>query len=249
MKQLKWILLLSSLTGFSVAFGQNWKDTLNAARKAYKNGNYREALKYYKTADRLAPNDVDLSQEKGQTAFKAQEYVTAEQCFEKLSQSEKEPDKQVRAFNNLGNCRMKQENYAGAEEAYKAALRIDPSNEKARQHLMEAKRLKQQQEQQQQQENKEQQNQQKDSDPNQQHQQGTGEPKDEKNEQKKDQQKQQEQNQQRQQKSDRQQQESQLKDKQTERKLDDLSRQEMGTKKRLNGSKGSKGGKTARKDW
>ena len=65
------------------SFGQEWKDTLNEARRLYKKGNYKEALKYYKRAERLAPNDVDLSQEIGQTAYRANDFETAAENFER----------------------------------------------------------------------------------------------------------------------------------------------------------------------
>jgi Ca-activated chloride channel family protein len=42
---------------------------------------------------------------------------------------------------------------------------------------------------------------------------------------------------------------SKLQDKETERKLDELSKQEQAIKKRLNGSKGKKNGQQSTKDW
>lgn len=233
MRTLSCIFLIGSCLFFSPIYGQNWKDSLNAARSAYQKGNYKEALKYYKSADRLAPNDVDLSQEKGQTAYKANDFETAATCFEHLSKVEKTTAKKVRAYNNLGNCRMKTNDFQAAIDAYKNALRLDPTNEKARQHLAEAKRMKQQQDAAKQKKEKEQQQKQ---------QQTSGahaKPQAGQTQQKPSTQK----------PSTEQAKQQQLKDKQTDRKLDEIARQEMSTKKRMNGSKGSKSGNSVRNDW
>jgi tetratricopeptide (TPR) repeat protein len=224
----------------SLGFAQEWKDSLNRARALYKAGNYKEALKYYKSSERLAPNDVDLSEEMGQTAYKAGDFKTAETCFEEVAAKAETKEKRLRANTNLGETRMQQRNYEGAIEAFKNVLRENPSNEKARQRLMEAQRMKRQQDSKKNQTNKEQQQeQQKEQQQNKENKQNCDKPN---------------QNQQNQNSSQKQANkpntgDQKLQDKQTERKLDELSRQELGTKKRLDGSKGTKGGKRAGKDW
>jgi Ca-activated chloride channel family protein len=253
---MKWLVLIGFLvTVFATgtAWSQEWRDSLNHARNLYKNGKYKEALKYYKSAERLAPNDVDLSEEKGQSAYRAGNYKEAEQAYSTATVRQKDKKRKVAAYNNLGNSRMRQENYGGAEEAFKEALRLDPSNEKARQLLAEAKRLrrekqekeqKQQQEQQQNQNNPQQnQGDQQKGNQQQKQQSGQGQQKNQQSEQSGkagDQQKQGESAGKEQKK---------LADKQTERKLDELMRQEMDAKKRIDGSKGTSNGKKAKKDW
>lgn len=209
-------------------FSQDWEEELNQARKLYKAGKYKEALKYYKSAEKLAPKDVDLSEEKGQTAYRAGDFKTASECYERQANNSKNANNQLRAKTNLGESRMKQQDYQGAVDVYKDILRKDASNEKARQRLMEAQRLlKQQQKSQQDKQNQQQ---------------------DQKQQEK---QNQSNQNQQNQQKDSQQQKSGQqkLQDKETERKLDELSKQELGTKKRLDGSKGISSGNKAKKDW
>lgn len=215
-------------------FSQDWESELNQARKLYKSGKYQEALKYYKSAEKLAPKDVDLSEEKGQTAYRAGDFKTASECYERQVNNTKSASDQQRAKTNLGESRMKAQDYQGAVAVYKDILRNNASNEKARQRLMEAQRLLKQQ-QQSQQDQKNQQNQQQ-----------------QQNQEKKNEQNQANQNQQNQQKESPQQQTSgqqKLQDKETERKLDELSKQELNTKKRLDGSKGTSSGNKARKDW
>ena len=122
------------------SFGQEWKETLNEARDLYKKGNYKEALKYYKRAEQIAPNDVDLSQEIGQTAYRANDFKTASESFERQVNSSNTKEKEIRARTSLGESRMKQQDYQSAIDAYKDVLRLDSDNEQARQRLVEAKR-------------------------------------------------------------------------------------------------------------
>lgn len=246
MKEL--LLIALCFLGYT-AFGQDWEEDLNHARQLYKKGNYKEALKYYKRADQLAPNDVDLSQEIGQTAYRANDFRTAAENFERQANNAKTKEKEVQARTSLGESRMKQQDYQGAMDAYKEVLRLDQDNEKARQRLMEAKRLLEQQKKQQQnkqdkgnkEQDKQDQNQQQNKKQDQQKDQKDQNQQSQNNQQKQDPQNQQAQNQ----KADQQ----KLQDKETERKLDEFAKQELNTKKRIDGSKGTTGGKKARKDW
>ena len=242
------LLLTVLLTGAS--WSQEWRDSLSHARSLYKKGEYQKALKYYKSAQQLAPEGVDLSEEEGQTAYRAGDYPGAEKAFGRATARQKDAKRKSAAYNNLGSSRMKQENYQGAEDAFKEALRLDPSNETARQNLAEAKRKRKQKEQQQnqQQQNNQQQNQQQQQNQNQQQQQSSGQQgKEQQQQQQNSQNQQQQSNQNNSRKQGKEQQK--LADKQTDRKLDDLMRQEMDTKKRLDGSKGNSNGKAAKKDW
>lgn len=237
------LIIISCVLTF-ISFGQEWKDTLNEARRLYKKGNYKEALKYYKRAERLAPNDVDLSQEIGQTAYRANDFGTAAESFERQANNAQTKEKEISARTSLGESRMKQQDFQGAIDAYKDVLRLDQDNEKARQRLVEAKRLLEQQKKQQQNKQDKENKEQNKDDKNQQ--QNQKDQKDQQNDSKDKQQSQSQQNQESQQKQSEQ---KKLQDKETERKLDEFSKQELNTKKRLDGSKGTTGGKRARKDW
>lgn len=245
------IVTVASNTGMA----QEWRDTLNHARELYKKGNYKEALKYYKSADRLAPNDVDLSEEKGQSAYRAGKYKEAEEAFRTAASKQTDTKRKASAYHNVGNSRMKLKDYGGAEESFKEALRLDPKNEKARQQLAEAKRLKKEQEEQE--KKKQQENNENDpKDPGDKPNEGGEQPKEgEGKGQNNNKPKQPQEGQNKPSNNDAKPQpgsaskEQKLADKQTERKLDELMRQEMDAKKRLDGSKGKTNGSKAKKDW
>src|SRR3989338_7482455 len=222
MKTLVLLCFLIVAAASNTGMAQEWRDTLNRARELYKKGDYKEALKYYKSADRLAPNDVDLSEEKGQSAYRAGKYKEAEEAFRTAAGKQTNTKRKASAYHNVGNSRMKLKDYGGAEESFKEALRLNPENEKARQQLAEAKRLKKEQEEQEKKNNKPKQPQNGQDKP------GNSDAKPQSGSAGKEQ---------------------KLEDKQTERKLDELMRQEMDAKKRLDGSKGKTKGSKEKKDW
>ncbi len=244
-------LLLVFLSFAFSGYSQHYQDTINAARNASNQGQYKKALKYYKSAERITPKEVDLSQEMGQTAYKAGDFETAERCFDDLAAKSKTSKQRSTHITDSGISSMKAESYAAAEEKFKEAMRNDPSNEKARQLYMEAKRLRKQQEEAE-----------KDKDKEKGDQEDEGKDKKDQNDPKdpgeKDGQNQKKQNNanknKKSSKGDSQgqsngQPEGTLEDKQTERKLDELSRQEMDAKRRMNGTNGSHPGKKTTKDW
>ncbi|MDH4473462.1 MAG: tetratricopeptide repeat protein [Fluviicola sp.] len=256
MKTIVLLCFLIVTAASNLGMAQEWRDTLNRARELYKKGNYKEALKYYKSADRLAPNDVDLSEEKGQSAYRAGKYKEAEEAFRTAASKQTDTKRKASAYHNVGNARMKLKDYAGAEESYKEALRLDPKNEKARQQLAEAKRLKKEQEEQE----KKKQQEKKPSDPkdpgDDKPNEGEGDPKQGEGQgQNNNKPKQPQDGEGKPNNNDAKPQpgsaskKQKLTDQQTERKLNELMRQEMDAKKRLDGSKGKTNGSKAKKDW
>lgn len=242
MKKFFLIALLFAASAVHSVYGQEWRDSLDHARALYRKGKYTEALKYYKSAEQLGPAGINLAEEKGQSAYRSASYSEAEDAFREATKH-KDPKKRSAAYNNLGSARLKQKDLSGAQEAFKQALRLNPSNEKARQNLAEAKRIQKEEEQKRQEAQQDQKNQKDQQD----QQQSKGDPK---NRKPGDQQ----QNSPRKPKpgeGDRQPdtEQQKLADKHTDRKLDDLMRQEMETKKGLDGSKSIANGKAAKKDW
>ncbi len=241
MKLLLLVIVLVSGAANSI-YSQNYVDSLNAARNASNKGEYSKALKYYKSTERIKPKDLDLSQEMGQTAYKAGDFKTAKRCFDNLSANSKSSKARSTHQTDSGISSLGNEDYKGAEESFKEALRENPSNEKARQLLMEAKRKRKQKEseensgdgnnqqqgggqgnQQQQGQGQQQGNQQSNSNNN-----GDPQPGDSKNGKPG---------------------QGNLQDKQTERRLDELMKQEAEARRRMNGNNGTSQNKSAEKDW
>lgn len=144
MKHLLYIFFI--LIGTWLNAQEEWRDSLKVARKAYSNKEYSKALKYYESAQKKAPEDVDLSDEMGQSAYKAREFEQAEKIYQQSASSKKTKKDKSRTYHNMGNSRMQKKDYSGAIESYKEALRNNPKDEETRYNLSEAiRRLKDEQ--------------------------------------------------------------------------------------------------------
>lgn len=144
---MKWLLLFVVCSlGLGVQ-AQSWEDSLQKGKKLYKEGKYPQAYATLLEAQKIAPEGVDLSKDIGNAAYRSGDYKTAKSAFKSAAVAEESDMKRAGKWHNVGNSQMKEKDYAGAVESYKNALRADPSNDKTRYNLAEAKRrLKKQQE-------------------------------------------------------------------------------------------------------
>ena len=134
------LLLLIS----SNVISQKWRDSLMVARNSYKMGDYSKALRYYQSAQKNAPKELDFSDEIAQSAYKSDAFEQAEKIYS--AKSNKNDVNQAQTLHNIGNARMKQKNYQGAIDSYKEALRKNSKDEQTRYNLSEAiRQLKNQQ--------------------------------------------------------------------------------------------------------
>lgn len=134
-------------TVFAVqGFAQQWVDSLKVARSAYKNKLYDKSNRYYRSAQNLAPKDVDLSEEIAQSTYRSRDFDNAEKVYQQVASGKKEKIEKAKIQHNLGNARMKKKEYSGAIEAYKDALRNNPNDQETQYNLSEAIRQKNQQE-------------------------------------------------------------------------------------------------------
>lgn len=225
------VFLLTSGT----LLAQSWKDSLRQGNEHYKNQNYQQAYESFKEAQKLAPEDVDLSQDIGNAAYRINDYKTAEKAFLSATDTYEDDLQKGAQWHNVGNAQMKEKNYKSAVESYKNALRKNPADEKTRYNLAEAKRRVKQQESQQKKKNQSQESQQNKDDQESQQgdsQQDSGEG-DEADNQKEDDPQQGQPSQQN--GGSPVEGEGKLSDRKTDRMLDDLLKQEMDTKRKVQG--------------
>lgn len=229
---------------------QKWRDSLTVARDAYKKGDFEKAYNYTKSAQKNAPDDVDLSAELGQSSYRTQRFEEAEDYFSQNAIAENDRTKKASSFRNVGNAQMMQKNYQGAIESYKEALRNNPNDEKTRFNLSEAIReLKNQNQQKNQNEqNKDEQNNDSQNNKQNQNQQGQNDTNGKNNS--SSQSSNQENNTQSNSggKSNTGQ-SPKLQDKAVDKKLDDLMKQEAETKRRLGGRETGESSAKSGKDW
>lgn len=238
------ILVFLFVLSIQSLHSQTWKDSLRVARKAYQSGNYDRAFSAYLSTEKIAPKSVDISAEKGQAAYKASKLKESEKIYSKKSQAKSVPgNKKAASYHNLGNARFKQEKYEEAIEAYKQALRFNPNDPETRYNLARAMRKKQEKEKQ------EQQKQDEKNKSNSKQENSNSNPKETKNQQNNQQNpsstKQNSSNEENQAQHTK----SKLSDKQNEKMLNDLAKQEMQTKRKMNHKRTKSSSNKSGKDW
>lgn len=238
----------------SFSFSQQWRDSLAAAKDAYSKQEYSKALELYKSAQKNAPEEIDLSKEIGQSAYRNLQYKDAEEIYRQQVSTEKKAEEKAKSYHNLGNSLMKQKKYDQAIEAYKQSLRNDYSSDKTRHNLAEAMRLKQEQQRQKEQNKQDKQDNQNNQGENkEQNSTNQQQDKDDKKEQQTKDNQQSNNDQQNKSNSSNQQNSdsngSKLQDKAVEKKLDELMKQDAATKRKIGGSKTSSGSSKSGKDW
>jgi len=160
------ILILNTII-ISLAFAQG-KKYIRQGNASYEAADYDNSeLKYRKALEKNATS-FDAGFNLGDALFKQEKYDEAVKQFDNLAHSETTKENRAKAYHNLGNAYMvskdeqQQPKFEDAVEAYKNALRNNPTDDETRYNLAYAQKMLKEQQQKQQQ--KQQQDQKKDQD-------------------------------------------------------------------------------------
>jgi len=143
-------------SGQSIA--QTHRDLVKKGNESFHKGQYGDAEADYKKALQVKPGSATANFNLGDAYYKQKRFQEAGRSFGTFASSPNEEDARAKAFYNAGNSLFKENKFKESIEAYKQALRINPSDDDARYNLEMAK-LRQQQQQQQQKNQKQNQNQ------------------------------------------------------------------------------------------
>jgi tetratricopeptide (TPR) repeat protein len=134
-KQLATIVALFSLF---TAHAQDGKKMLNEANALFRQGQYAAADSLY----RIAMNDKRFAPESsfnlGDALYRQGKYTEAITAFNKAIEGSSDPTLKSDAWHNIGNSKFLNQDYEGAANAYKQALRLDPERDDTRQNLASA---------------------------------------------------------------------------------------------------------------
>lgn len=153
------LLLLISTLAIPAVHAQNDRQLIKKGNKEYRAGNMANAEVDYRKAQEQNPRNPQAAYNLGNALFAQDKDSAAVEQYERGVKMEVSPRRKAMGYHNMGVVCQKNKLYGEAIEAYKNALRLNPSDNESRYNL---ELCKHQQKKQQQQQQQNQQNQQKD---------------------------------------------------------------------------------------
>jgi tetratricopeptide (TPR) repeat protein len=125
---------------------QRWVDSIDLARKNYSQKKYDVALGIYERNTKKTPKAHKIENEVAQSYYRVREFKKALTHYKSSLNQTKNKEQKSKIHHNIGNSKFKLKDYKGAIESYKNALKLNPNDTETRYNLSEALRRKNQQE-------------------------------------------------------------------------------------------------------
>lgn len=127
------------ITLFSLSlFSQQVQEKIEEGNNFYKNKEYSRAADAYQKALGTDPSSTTARFNLANTHYKLDQKVEAVQQYTAMARDAREKDIRAKSFYNKGVILSQQKNLEESIEAYKNALRLDPSDKQARENLQKA---------------------------------------------------------------------------------------------------------------
>ena len=142
----KYLIIIALLFSVLSVSAQSDEKAIRKGNRYYKSGSYEQAIKNYRKALEIRPNNAKAQFNLGDAYYAKQSYDTAYNEFQKVV--EMSPDAKLKsdAVYNMGNCLLAQNKYYDAFNIYKVSLKLNPDNDNAlynleycRAHLVKSK--------------------------------------------------------------------------------------------------------------
>ncbi|MBT8296559.1 MAG: tetratricopeptide repeat protein [Gramella sp.] len=111
------------------------------AQDALADNDFASAEASYRKAIATDPSNTAAKYNMGNLYYTKEKSLNAEERLKEAAEIAETKSEKHRIFHNLGNSYMQQMNYQGAVDAFKNALRNDPSDEETRYNLALAKKM------------------------------------------------------------------------------------------------------------
>lgn len=135
-------LILYSLLFLSLAiFAQEKDKNLPKGNEEFVSKNFTDAEADYRISQSKTPKNAIASYNLGNAIYRQNQASEAKLSYLKALEKSKIRTEKHQAFHNLGNVFMKEKDYTKAVEAYKNALRNNPSDEETRYNYALAKKM------------------------------------------------------------------------------------------------------------
>lgn len=143
-------LVVASFVFANVAMAQNDRQYVRKGNRLFKKGDYSNALLEYQKALSVNENNTQAIYNMGCTALQMGNDSLAVKQFETAGRAETNKIRKSQAFHNIGVVMQAHQQYDQAIEAYKEALRNNPTDNETRYNLVLCKRQQKQNQQDQQ---------------------------------------------------------------------------------------------------
>ena len=159
------IAFLLMLISFSWAQDPN-RELVREGNERYLKGDYTGAEQAYSSASASKEPLLEAEFNKANTFYQQQKFEDAAKLYQQIGEGSTDAHIKSKAYHNLGNSLAQAEQYDNAINAYKQALRSDPTDEETRYNLAYAKQMLREQQKQEQQQQDQNQDQNKDQEKN-----------------------------------------------------------------------------------
>lgn len=134
----KTILLLAVLLASATGFAQKENAAIAKGNNLYKDGKFAEAIAAYQQALQQNPNNLTAKYNLAAARFRSSKFDEAEKQYEEVQDKTNDNSLKHKSTYNSGVSLTKQTKLIESIEAYKQALRLDPSDTDTRFNLQKA---------------------------------------------------------------------------------------------------------------
>lgn len=138
---MKQLIVYSILLLTFATFAQQKDTALPKGNEAYAEKKYAQAEADYRVSQSQSPKYAVSAYNLGNSIYRQNKSGEAKYPYQKAIENAKTKPQKHKAFHNLGNVLMNEKNYQGAVEAYKNALRNNPTDEQTRYNFALAKKM------------------------------------------------------------------------------------------------------------
>lgn len=141
------LTIISALLLCCCASAQNERHEVRRGNRQFKGEKYQECEISYKKAILADSLSSHAKYNLGNTYYRMENFAEADKAFAAAQDSLMKPSDIARKYHNMGNSMAKQQNWQGAVDAYKNALRRNPGDMETKANLAYAQKMLQNQQQ------------------------------------------------------------------------------------------------------
>jgi len=152
-------LIMIMLMAFILSYGQDERKVIRAGIKEYEKGDFDDAEVQFRKAESLNHDSYEAEFNTGAALYGQKKYEETARQYQSMLDQADDGEKTAQIWHNIGNSLLEAQQYGPSIEAYKNALRKNPSDMDTKYNLAYAKQKLEEQQQQQQQQSQENKNQ------------------------------------------------------------------------------------------